>query len=106
MALCGVCKGNIKEKNRWTIEEMAVDNSLLRTFKVCDDCATSLVRKIVAEMNTKDGIAPDQIELTKTGLIKNIALAQDNCLEFTISMDLAKARKIVLDSTDDTTKQQ
>ena len=100
MVLCGVCKGNITPKNRWLIEETAVDNSLLRKFSVCDGCATSLVRKIVSEMNTRDGIAPDHIDLTKTGLIKSIDLAKDDCLEFTISMDLAKARKIVMDCTE------
>ncbi|MEM0372804.1 MAG: hypothetical protein QXO69_03145 [archaeon] len=101
MVLCGVCKKEVEPKNRWLIEETAVDNSILRKFKVCDGCATSLVRKIVAEMNTRDGKAPDQIDLTKTGLIKSIELASDNVLEFTISMDLAKARKVVLDTTEE-----
>lgn len=101
MVLCGVCKKEVESKNRWVIEEMAVDNSILRKFKVCDTCATALVRKIVAEMNTRDGKAPDQIDLTKTGLIKSIELTSDNSLEFTISMDLAKARKVVLDTTEE-----
>ena len=100
MVLCGVCKKDVTPKNKWVIEETAVDNSLLRKFKVCDDCATGLVRKITAEMNTRDGVAPDQIDLTKSGLIKGIQLGTDNNLEFTISMDLAKARKIVLDKTE------
>ena len=101
MVLCGVCKEKSKPKNRWVIQEHAVDNSILRNFKVCDVCASSLVRKIVAEMNTKDKTAPDVIDLTKTGLVDTIQLSEDNMLEITLSMDLAKARKVVLDLTDD-----
>ena len=100
MMLCGVCKKDMAPKNRWFVEEKAIDNSILRKFKVCDGCGTELVRKITAEMNTRDKTAPDQIDLTKTGLIRSIELAQDNCLEFTISMDLAKARKVILDRTE------
>ena len=101
MVLCGVCKAKSKPKNRWVIQEHAVDNSILRNFKVCDGCASSLVRKIVAEMNTKDKTAPDVIDLTRTGLVDSIQLGKDSILEITLSMDLAKARKVVLDLTDE-----
>ena len=101
MVLCGVCKKSSNPKNKWVIQEHAVDNSILRSFKVCDGCAISLVRKIVTEMNTKDKVAPEVIDLTKTGLVNSIRLGKDSCLEIVLSMDLAKARKAVLDLTDD-----
>lgn len=102
MVLCGVCKKNKEAKNRWVIHEHAVDNSILREFKLCDDCATSMIRKIIAEMKKeKEEPVESTIVLNRTGLIDSITLGEDNVLEITLSMDLAKARKVVLGETED-----
>lgn len=99
MVLCGVCKENKETKNRWIIREHTVDSSVLRDFKVCDDCAASVIRRIVAEMQ-RDKDESEEIKnivLNRIGLIDSVTLAEDNILEITLSMDLAKARKVVLD---------
>jgi len=98
MVVCGICKQTKDTKNRWVIHEHAVDNSLLRDFKICDECAANVIRKILKEQNTEgENTAP---VLTKTGLIDSVTLADDNCLEITLSMDLAKARKLILEKTE------
>jgi hypothetical protein len=79
-----------------------VDNTAMREFRTCDDCGTNLIRNIIAEMKKeKDEPVEDTIELGKTGLIKSINLAADNNIEIILSMDLAKARKVVLNETED-----
>lgn len=103
MVLCGVCKDDREIKNRWVIHEHTVDSSVLRDFKVCDECAASVIRKIVSEMNRskeKPG-KMKSIVLNRIGLIDSITLAEDNVLEITLSMDLAKARKVVLNETEE-----
>lgn len=97
MAVCGICKKNRKPVNRWTIQEKAVDNSILRDFKLCDTCGGDLVRRVLMGMS-RDNTLPDNIHLHKSGLVNSIVLGEDNVLEVTLSMDLAKARKIVLDN--------
>ena len=96
MVFCGVCKENKDTRNRWIIREHKVDGSTLRNFKICDACAGSLVRRIVHELDPEQAKNP-QLVLTRSGLIDSIVLDEDNELEITLSMDLAKARKIILD---------
>ena len=85
------------------IHEHAVDSSVLRDFKICDDCAASVIRKIVAEMNRGKEKPKEMksIVLNRIGLIDSVTLAEDNVLEITLSMDLAKARKVVLNETEE-----
>jgi len=97
MIVCGICKGTKETKNRWVVHEHAVDNSLLRDFKLCDECAAGVIRKILKEEQPGETKSPI---LTKTALIDNITLGEDNCLDITLSMDLAKARKLVLEQTE------
>ena len=99
MTICGICKQNKKINNRWVIQEHAVDNSLMRKFKVCDDCGAELIRNVLKQMS-RDGSVPEKINLSKTGLVEAVHLGEDNVLEVTLSMDLAKARKLVLDRTE------
>jgi len=103
MVFCGVCKENREVKNRWMIHEHAVDSSVLRDFKICDECAASVIRKIVAEMNRSKEKSEEikSIVLNRIGLIDSVTLAEDDVLEITLSMDLAKARKIVLNETEE-----
>ena len=102
MMTCGVCKQSKETKNRWVITEHTVDNAVMRDFKVCDECATTLIRKIITEMKKeKDEPVEDTIILDRSGLVYSLALAQDNLLEITLSMDLAKARKVVLGETEE-----
>jgi hypothetical protein len=97
MIVCGICKETKDTKNKWAIHEHAVDNSLLRDFKICDQCAGVVIRKIIKEEQGAESTHPI---LTKSGLIDNIVLGDDNCLEITLSMDLAKARKLILEKTE------
>lgn len=103
MVFCGVCKENREVKNRWMIHEHAVDSSVLRDFKICDECAASVIRKIVSEMNRSKEKSEEikSIVLNRIGLIDSVTLAEDDVLEITLSMDLAKARKIVLNETEE-----
>ncbi len=98
MVLCSICKKEKTSKNNWIIQEHAVDNSILRQFKVCDDCASSLIKKIYLEMNPRQKEI-DKIDLTKTGLVDSISITKEGHLEVILSMDLAKARRIVLEET-------
>jgi len=98
MVVCGICKQTKNTKNKWVIHEHAVDNSLLRDFKICDECASDVIRKILKEQEPGGDVT--QPILTKTGFIDSIVLTEDNCLEITLSMDLAKARKFILDQTE------
>ncbi len=98
MVVCGICKQTKDTKNRWVIHEHAIDNSLLRDFKICDQCAGEVVRKILKEQQPESDLS--QLVLTKTGLVDSVTLTEDNCLEITLSMDLAKARKLIMDKTE------
>lgn len=97
MVFCGICKENKETKNRWLIREHAVDNSPMREFKICDGCAANLIRQMMEELKEPQEAA---ITLTRTGIIDNITLCDDNALEIVLSMDLARARKVVLDQTE------
>ena len=97
MVVCGICKQTKETRNKWVIHEHAVDNSLLRDFKICDECASNVIRKILKEQQTEGEVT--QPILTKTGLIDSIILGDDNSLEITLSMDLAKARKYIIEQT-------
>ena len=99
MVVCGVCKKTKDTRNKWMIHEHAVDNSLMRDFKICDDCASDVIRKILKEQNPDEELSKPI--LTKSGLVDSISLGEDNCLEITLSMDLAKARKFILEQTED-----
>lgn len=96
MVFCGVCKENRDTRNKWIIREHKVDGSTLRDFKICDTCAAFIVRKLVHELDPEQAKNP-QLILTRSGLIDSLVLNQDNDLEITLSMDLAKARKMILD---------
>ncbi|MBS3060014.1 MAG: hypothetical protein J4432_00715 [DPANN group archaeon] len=97
MVFCGVCKETKEVKNRWNINEHSADNNIMRNFKVCDGCAVSLVKRLSEE--ERDDSAPDKINMVRSSLIKEFYLAEDGNLELTISMDLAKARKLILEET-------
>jgi hypothetical protein len=98
MVTCGICK-NIKEvKNKWIVREHSVGNEIMREFRLCDGCATSLIRKFADKLDNvqKEG---EKVILTHNTLIHGFALTEDNELEIVLPMDLAKARKIVLEET-------
>jgi len=100
MVTCGVCKVNRSVKNRWVVREHTVDNEVMREFKLCDGCATSLIRKL---SNKLDGIQMEgeKVLLTHSNLIHSLALNEQDELEIVLPMDLAKARKLVLEETDE-----
>ena len=51
MMTCGICK-NVKDaKNKWIVREHSVNNEIMREFKLCDNCATSLIRKLSNKLN-------------------------------------------------------
>jgi len=98
MMTCGICK-NVKDtKNKWIVREHSVSNEVMREFKLCDGCATSLVRKLSNKLNgtQKEG---EKVILTHNTLIHGLALTEDDDLEIILPMDLAKARKLVLEET-------
>jgi hypothetical protein len=95
MVLCSICKQNKETRNRWVIHEHGSDKGLIREFKVCDGCAASVVKKVLEEMKTDSDSG--QLNLMRSGILDTIALSEDNSLEITLSMDLAKARKVILE---------
>ena len=98
MVFCGVCKQECEAKNNWVIQEHSVDNSLIHNFRVCDSCAASLIRRIVREM--KLPVSDENVVLNHTGIIGNVVLNSKDELEITLLMDLAKARKVVLENVE------
>jgi len=96
MVFCGVCKQNKDNKNKWIIREHKVEGSTLRDFKICDTCAAFIIRKLVHELDPEQAKS-SEIVLTRSGILDSIVLDGNNDLEVTLSMDLAKARKLVLD---------
>ena len=98
MIVCGVCKQSKDVKNKWLVREHSIDKKVMRDFRLCDDCATSLIRKIAAKIDDiqKDG---EKIYLTHNTLLNSFALDEEDNLEVVLSMDLAKARKLVLEET-------
>jgi len=98
MVTCGICKENKEVKNRWIAQEHSVSNEIMREFRLCDGCAVSLVRKLSNKLDDiqKDG---EKIILTHNTLIHSLVLNENDELELVIPMDLAKARKLVLEET-------
>ena len=100
MPVCGICKENKDVKNKWIVREHTVDNAVLRDFKLCDGCAVDVVRKVAKDADPEKK-TPAQVVLTRAGFVDTIALGEDGALEVTLSMDLARARKIFLDHTEE-----
>ena len=98
MVFCGICKQNKDTINKWVIHEHSIDNNIMRDFKICDSCAGSLLRTLSVD---KDEDIPKgtRLNLTRNTLIHELILGEDDNLEIVLSMDLAKARKLVLDQT-------
>ena len=99
MLVCGICRETKDTKNKWTIHEHAVDNTLLREFKICENCASELITKVLKEMNPEK-IQGNQVVLSGTSILDSVILYPDKSLEIILSMDLAKARKLVLESAE------
>jgi len=98
MMVCGVCKGSKSPKVKWVVKEHSSDNSILRDFKMCDDCAVKVIRKMLTELDPEtDHKSP--IILNRSGIMGGLSLTPDDDLEVTLLMDLAKARKAVLEET-------
>ena len=98
MVLCSVCKETKENRVNWVIHEHSVNNQVLHSFKICDPCAAKLIREIVKEM--KLPMTEDPLILNYTGLIGDLTLSAENELEVILLMDLAKARKAVMDCVD------
>lgn len=98
MPVCSVCKETKEDKHKWKIREHAADNALLREFIVCEACAFSIARKVLVEVPKE---IPEPLKLTGSSLLDAVILKPDNTLEFVLSMDLAKARRFVLNSTEE-----
>lgn len=105
MSVCGICREIKESKNKWTIHEHSCDSSLLREFKICEGCATDVIRKVLKEMNPEK-VQENQTILSGTSILDTVILYPDNSVEFVLSMDLAKSRKLVLESAEKGDKAQ
>jgi len=103
MVFCGLCKANKETRHNWLIQEMGAD-SPMNKFKICDECAGLLMRGMTKKvMGIRDGQPlPTPIVLSKTGVIDEIVLNDDNSLEITIAIDIGKARRWVEKEIEDT----
>lgn len=105
MSVCGICKEMKDSKNKWTIHEHSCDSSLLREFKICEDCATNVIKKVLKEISPEK-VQENQTILSGTSILDSVILHPDNSVEFVLSMDLAKSRKLVLESAEKGEKAQ
>ncbi|MBN3036969.1 MAG: hypothetical protein JW834_00820 [Candidatus Diapherotrites archaeon] len=96
MVFCGLCKEAKEPRYHWMIQEIGA-NSRMGKFRVCDDCASELLRDMLRKVHgIRDGQElPSPISLSKTGIIEEMVLRDDNSLEITVSIDIGKARRIV-----------
>lgn len=96
MVFCGLCKETKSPKYNWLIQEHGAD-SPVNKFKICDECASLLLRGMTKKvMGVRDGEPlPDPLILSKTGVIDEIVMNMDNSLDVTIAIDIGKARRWV-----------
>ena len=96
MVFCSLCKSTKECRQNWIVNEHGADSTVGK-FKVCDDCASFLLRGMYKKVHgvREDKDLPDKLKISKTGVITDIVLEQDGCLEMTIGMDISKARRLV-----------
>ena len=96
MVYCGLCKEAKDPKYNWFIQEHGA-NSSVNKFKICDDCASHLLKGMTKKvMGIRDGHPlPDPLVLSKTGVIEEIVLNGESGLDITIAIDISKARRWV-----------
>ena len=96
MVYCGLCKDSKDTRQTWVVNENGAEGSVNK-FRICDDCASTLLREMTKKVMgiREEHPLPDPLFLSKTGVVSDIILKDDNSLEMTIAMDISKARRIV-----------
>ncbi len=96
MVFCSLCKNTKDCRQNWIVNEHGAD-STVGTFKICDDCAFFLLKGMYKKVHgiRDESELPTNLEISKTGVIRDIVLQKDGCLEMTIGMDIGKARRII-----------
>ena len=94
MVFCPLCKDTKATTYNWSIHEHGAV-ARIRKFKICDDCACLLLRKMSKKIMglREEHDIPNPLIVSKTGVINEIAMASDNSLEITIDLDIGKARR-------------
>ena len=96
MVFCSLCKTNQETKYKWQIVDHGVSGKSQR-YRICDKCAVLLLREMTGRvMGIRDGEdMPSTLVLSKTGVISELMLHEDDSLELVIDMDIYKARRII-----------
>lgn len=96
MVFCSLCKTNQQTLYNWQIADYGVRGKC-RKYRICDKCAVILLREMTGRiMGIRDGEdMPSPMVLSKTGVISDLLLHEDNSLELVIDMDIYKARRII-----------
>ncbi len=96
MVFCGLCKKAKEPKQNWFIQEHGAD-SPVNKFKICDECAALLMRGMAKKvMGVREGqMLPSPLIISRTGVIDEIILNNENALDITIAIDIGKARRWV-----------
>jgi len=97
MVFCSLCKQNKETTYNWEILDHSVEGKRAR-YKICDECAVFLLREMSRKvMGIRDPQnMPNPLALSKTGVIKDILLNDDNSLDIVIDLDICKARRWIL----------
>jgi len=96
MVYCGLCKQSKETKHNWYIQERGA-TSTINKLKICDDCAALLLKGMTKKvMGIREGQPlPNPLVLSKLGVLDEIVLNGENCLDITIAIDISKARRWV-----------
>ncbi len=96
MVFCGLCKETKDDSHNWLIQEHGADSPVDK-FKICNECAAFLLRGMTKKvMGVREGQPlPTPLVITKTGVIDEIILNDNNSLDITIAVDIGKARRWV-----------
>ena len=96
MVFCSLCKTNKESRYDWQIADHMA-NGKMEKYRICDDCATLLLKEMISRVMgiREEHMIPNPMELTKTGLISELLLHDDNSLEIVINLDVHRARRIV-----------
>jgi hypothetical protein len=96
MVFCALCKESKESVYNWTLTEKLLDPSKARSFKICDECAGFLLRRMmksVMGIRNDEELYVEKLMVSRTGVIEDVYLHPDNSLEITLNLDYTKAKR-------------
>jgi hypothetical protein len=96
MVFCSLCKNNKEPHYNWQVVDHGAQGRMDK-YRICDDCAVLLLKEMTSRVmgvRDKENL-PFPVVLSKTGVISELLLHNDNSLELVIDLDICKARRII-----------